>query len=297
MNGSWNNIARHISEINNKETTIENRTSVSGGCINQCWKVTDNYHKHWFIKTNAPSLLKMFEAEAEGLEEILNSQSIRVPKGFCHGSTHEFSYLVMEYIALSPLTNSIKMGEQLAKMHRFSSDKFGWHRNNTIGSTHQSNNKHKDWISFWKEERLLYQLELALKNGFSHQAYEAGLRLLEILSSFFTSYQVQPSLLHGDLWGGNTASDSEGNPVIFDPAVYYGDRETDLAMTELFGGSGFNNDFYASYNAHYPIDSNYKTRKGLYNLYHILNHFNLFGGGYASQASQIISKLISDHKN
>ena len=120
----------------------------------------------------------------------------------------------------------------------------------------------------------------------------AGLELAEKTHLFFTDYQPRPSLLHGDLWGGNCASDNNNNPVIYDPAVYYGDRETDLAMTELFGG--FNNDFYQSYNDTFALDPGYKTRKDLYNLYHILNHYNLFGGSYASQANSITQKLLSE---
>lgn len=297
MNGCWSEVEQHLNEVTGEDAQFEKKESVSGGCINQCWKVTDTKEKHWFIKTNSPSLHDMFAAEAEGLNEIADSHSIRSPKSFCYGSTEEFSYLVLEYIVLKPLINQEEAGKQLAKMHQYTfpespMTRFGWKRDNTIGSTPQSNQQHKNWISFWKNERLLYQLKLAKKNGYSSKAYDEGLKLAESLPLFFTSYPVQASLLHGDLWGGNCASEQNGNPVIYDPAVYFGDRETDIAMTELFGG--FNHDFYAAYNEQFPMNEGYKTRKTLYNLYHILNHFNLFGGGYSSQATGMTQQLLSE---
>ena len=291
MNGSWNDVALQISKVKNQEISFKKKVSVSGGCINQCWKVTDNQHKEWFIKTNLPTLKEMFSAESAGLNEIIRSNSIRAPKSICYGSNPEFSYHVIEFIPLQALSHQKQLGEEIAKMHQTSSNQYGWVQNNTIGSTPQLNQKNPNWITFWKNERLLYQLNLALKNGFPHKTYDDGLKLSENISCFFTSYQIKPSLLHGDLWAGNIASDSNGNPVIFDPAVYFGDRETDIAMTELFGG--FNKGFYTSYNHHFALDQGYKTRKKLYNLYHILNHYNLFKGGYASQANGMIQELLS----
>lgn len=291
MNGSWSDLEQHISRVTHQKITFIEGELVSGGCINRCWKITDSNQKQWFIKTHSPALVEMFISESEGLGEIANSRSIRSPKSICSGTNQEFSYLVLEYIPLKALSNSVMLGKQLAKMHSASSESFGWHRNNTIGSTPQSNKKHNNWASFWKTERLLFQLNLALKNGYSPKAYEDGLKLAENIPHFFASYHVKPSLLHGDLWGGNAASDPEGSPVIFDPALYYGDRETDIAMTELFGG--FNSGFYESYNHSYPLDQDYKTRKNLYNLYHILNHFNLFGESYASQATNMTQELLS----
>lgn len=291
MNGIWNNIERHISIISGTNIQFVNRESLSGGCISDCWKITDSNSNRWFIKTNARSLGEMFIAEAEGLNEIAASNSISCPKALCFGTSKEFSYLVLEYIPLKPLNNQRAAGAQLAKMHQLFSNSFGWKCDNTIGSTPQSNLQNNDWVSFWKNERLLSQLNLAQTKGYPNYAYDEGLKLAENLSSFFT-YQPKPSLLHGDLWRGNCASNANGNPVIFDPAVYYGDRETDIAMTELFGG--FNNNFYSAYNDAFALDDDYKTRKTLYNLYHILNHFNLFGGAYASQAASMTQQLLSE---
>jgi len=292
MNGKLETIEQHISKTIDKHISFHKSSAVSGGCISQSFKVTDTNKNQWFIKTNSPSSFAMFEAESEGLAEIQKSTSIRTPKVICHGKNNQISYLVLEYIELRPQLNQIETGKQLAAMHQHHSDQFGWKRNNTIGSTPQLNQKNTDWLSFWKTQRLLFQLDLAKTIGYSNKAYDCGLELINHLAEFFVGYTPQASLLHGDLWGGNCASDETGNPVIFDPAVYFGDRETDLAMTELFGG--FSAEFYASYNDHYPLDFGYKTRKQLYNLYHILNHFNLFGGGYASQAENMTLQLLAE---
>ncbi len=287
-----------MSRVLGKTIQVQNSHSVSGGDINDSFKLTDKNNKHWFVKTNKPSLLSMFEAESLGLQALNASNSFRLPKSICYGKNEQYAYLVLEYVDLSAHISHQLTGQALAKMHLFrplltdnTSRFFGWQRDNTIGSTPQPNQYHQDWLSFWKQQRLLFQLNLAKSNGYPSTDYESGLKLAENLKAFFTNYSPQPSLLHGDLWSGNCASDAHGNPVIFDPAVYWGDRETDIAMTELFGG--FNQDFYAAYNADYPLDPGYATRKQLYNLYHILNHFNLFGGGYASQAARMTNTLLA----
>ncbi len=292
MNGNWQRLEEKISHLSGEKIRFKDRQTVTGGCINQCWKVSDSNNRQWFIKTNSVALLDMFIAESEGLEEIAASHSMRSPEALCYGKTPEFSYLIMEYIPLVSFSNQAKGGEQLARMHRHTAGRFGWKRDNTIGSTPQPNEWHDDWVSFWKNRRLIHQLDLAKNKGYPARSYDAGVELAENLSDFFSSHSVVPSLLHGDLWGGNIASDAQGEPVIYDPAVYYGDRETDLALTELFGG--FNADFYAAYKQHYPLDQGYQSRKTLYNLYHILNHFNLMGGGYASQAFQMTRQLLSE---
>jgi fructosamine-3-kinase len=177
-------------------------------------------------------------------------------------------------------------------MHRHTAISFGWTRDNTIGSTPQINRPGQDWVAFFRDRRLGFQFDRAAKQGAPTALLARGERLLDDLTGFFAAYQPAPSLLHGDLWGGNWSCDGDGNPVLFDPAVYYGDRETDLAMTELFGG--FDDRFYQSYGQAWTIDPGYSTRKVLYQLYHILNHFNLFGGGYARQAQGMIDSLIAE---
>ena len=185
-----------------------------------------------------------------------------------------------------------KLGEGLAAMHRVTREEFGWDRDNTIGSTPQVNTKEKDWVAFYRTHRLEYQLRLVAEHGHGGTFQRKAERLLSDLELFFRDYRPMASLLHGDLWGGNYGFDTAGNPVVFDPAVYYGDREADLAMTELFGG--FGTDFYAAYRERHPLDGGYAVRRHLYNLYHVLNHLNLFGGGYRSQAEGLIERLLAE---
>jgi protein-ribulosamine 3-kinase len=236
----------------------------------------------------------MFEAERDGLTELAGVGSVRVPVPVCTGQAGGSAFLVMEYIRFGrPAADSAaRLGRGLAEMHRHAGESFGWWRDNTIGSTPQPNGLDDDWVRFWRDRRLGHQLHLAAANGFGGTLQRLGERLLAELPAFFTAYRPTPSLLHGDLWGGNYAVDGSGAPVIFDPAVYYGDRETDLAMTKLFGG--FSEDFYAAYREAWPLDAGYRQREALYKLYHVLNHANLFGGGYARQAEGMMDQLLSE---
>ena len=262
--------------------------SVSGGCINQSYLLADD-ERRFFVKLNDATRLAMFEAEAAGLQQILASHSVRAPRPLCHGVADGQAFLVLEYMDLRAQGDPAALGQQLALMHRTRQAYFGGPRDNMLGSTPQHNTQTATWIHFVREQRIGFQLRLAAQNGYGGKLQTQGEKLLAGLDQFFTDYQPQASLLHGDLWGGNHAYLPDGAPVIFDPAVYYGDRETDLAMTELFGG--FAPAFYAAYREAWPLDAGYAVRKTLYNLYHILNHANLFGGGYAAQALQMIAQL------
>jgi fructosamine-3-kinase len=235
----------------------------------------------------------MFAAEAAGLEAIRVTETVRAPAPVCHGEDRQHSWLVMENFdfGLAGRETSATLGEQLAAMHRHTGETFGFHRDNYIGATAQPNGPGIDWADFFAEHRLGFQLELAATRGAPSRLTDSGQLLREALPGFFGGYSPAPSLLHGDLWGGNWGAKSDGDPVIFDPAVYFGDREADLAMTELFGG--FDERFYQSYRHSWPLDPGYQTRKVLYNLYHILNHYNLFGGGYAAQAQGMIDRLLA----
>jgi protein-ribulosamine 3-kinase len=204
------------------------------------------------------------------------------------------SYLVLEYVEFGKQAEraSATFGGQLAELHRVNAPRFGWYRDNTIGSTPQRNTYEDSWVVFWREHRLGFQLQLAIGNG-SHGPLIAKLeQVLEGIPTLLAGHDPQPALLHGDLWAGNFAADISGRAVIYDPAVYYGDRETDLAMTELFGGFGPR--FYHAYKNEYPIMTGYDVRRTLYNLYHVLNHVNLFGGGYARQAERMTDELLSE---
>lgn len=287
----WQQIANQISRHTGQAFAPAPPKPLSGGCISQAQKLSDG-HQHWFVKTNGASKLPIFEAEAEGLSALRATQTIGVPAPLCWGEAAGTAYLVLEFIESGPggQVGQIQAGQQLAALHQHTAQRFGWQRNNSIGATFQSNDWQNNWIDFWREQRLGFQLNLAARNGYSGKLQDKGEQLLGKLDALI-DHAPQASLLHGDLWGGNITFDEQGQPVIFDPAVYYGDRETDLAMTELFGG--FSPDFYAAYKEAWPLPPGYMVRKHLYNLYHILNHLNLFGGGYASQAEQTIDRLLA----
>jgi len=266
---------------------------VGGGCINESWRwPTDT--GSLFVKLAAPARLAMFEAEKAGLEELAAARAVRVPRPLAVGAGADAAYLALEWIdfgSTRPQSESA-LGEQLAWQHRVQAEEHGWIRDNTIGSTPQVNARSADWVAFFRERRLRVQLRLAGRNGYGGALETRGARLLESMDAFFTSYRPVPSLLHGDLWGGNWGTDSAGTPVIFDPAVYYGDRETDIAMTRLFGG--FSNRFYTAYHPTWPLDQAAGTRRTLYNLYHVLNHLNLFGDAYLAQAEEMIGRLLAE---
>jgi len=289
----WSDIAANISAATGKIFVCKNKQASAGGCINSTYILTDN-QQHYFAKLNSAQLIDMFEAEAAGLNQIAASNSIRVPSVICSGISGNQSYLVLQHLnfAHGEARSHQQLGFDLAQMHRYSADQFGWYRNNTIGSTPQYNKQGSDWIEFWRRQRLDLQLQLAKSNGYGGRLQKLGQQLISDLDHFFVGYSPQASLLHGDLWSGNYAIDNNGCPVIFDPAVYFGDREADIAMTELFGG--FNSHFYQTYQEAFPLDEGYQVRKTLYNLYHVLNHLNLFGGSYLSQAESMLEQLLSE---
>lgn len=289
----WLTIDAHISQILGQAFKSVTHTPMGGGCINAAYHVSGS-GLDFFVKTNTPGRHEMFAAEAAGLQEIINCGAVRSPTPICHGTTAHASYLALEFLDLNACSGQAceQLARQLACMHTHTAKQFGWHINNTIGATPQSNTPHQDWASFWREERLEFQLRLASRNGIDGGLQKKGAHLLDQIDQFFPGYRPLPSLLHGDLWNGNCGALSQGEPVTFDPAVYYGDRETDLAMSELFGG--FPARFYAAYREAYPLDPGYEVRKILYNLYHILNHANLFGGSYASQAESMLDLLLSE---
>ncbi len=286
----WSQITEAISAATGRDFDLKGRLPRGGGCINETLML-EGRGERYFLKLNRPERLAMFEAEREGLEALADCGAVRVPRPIVSGRHTDASYLVMEFVDMRGDSDPALFGEQLAEQHRCRADRFGWHRDNTIGSTPQVNDWSDDWVAFWREHRLGYQLDLAAQNG--HPGLrERGQRLLETFPALFADHHPGPSLLHGDLWGGNHAGDENDRPVIFDPAVYYGDREADLAMTELFGG--FPRRFYHAYDHHWPLDPGYDVRKRLYNLYHVLNHLNLFGGGYAGQSERLIDGLLAE---
>jgi len=288
---TWDAICAQIATVSGQPFTLRDRHASGGGCINAaCVLVADE--GRYFVKLNRAPLVDMFVAEAEALAEMAATRTVRVPRPLCHGVHGDDAWLVMEYLDLGGRSHLGRFGEQLAAMHAVTADQFGWHRDNTIGSTPQPNGWQDDWVAFFRDRRLAFQLRLAGRKGHGGRLQRLGERLLADIGDYFSAYQPVPSMLHGDLWGGNYATERGGEPVIFDPALYYGDREADIAMTELFGG--FGQDFYSAYNAAWPLDDGYRVRKTLYNLYHVLNHLNLFGGGYGSQAEGMLERLLAE---
>ena len=292
----WDKIAQQISETLKQDFEFKKQFPVFGGDINQASQVEgllEGEPASFFIKLNKKNLLGMFEAEAAGLGEIDKSQSIYVPHVICHGVVENQSFLILENLQLGSgnAGSAARLGQQLAQMHKTTANQFGWVRENTIGSTRQVNSYENNWIDFWRKHRLGFQLELANTAGCSRSLLSKGQKLNDRLEAFFNNYEPEASLLHGDLWSGNYAYLKNAEPVIYDPAIYYGDREADIAMTELFGG--FSTGFYAAYNEAWPLDQGYQQRKRLYNLYHVLNHYNLFGGGYGMQAENMIDQLLA----
>lgn len=290
---TWKDIGADVAFTTQTSFTITQSTPIGGGCINQTYCISDGTQRY-FVKLNGYDQISMFENEAAGLMEIHQSKTMRAPLPICYGCNSFSAWLVLEYVDMrGPASGKgSDLGIQLAAMHRRTSNHFGWTRNNTIGATPQINSTSSNWVDFWRTHRLSYQLELAQRNGFNGKLQTLGEKLLMELDKLLTDTFPAASLLHGDLWSGNYGYDERGNPVIFDPAVYYGDREADMAMTELFGG--FPADFYSAYRHEYPLDSGYNTRKIVYNLYHILNHLNLFGSSYRPQAEQMMSVLLAE---
>jgi protein-ribulosamine 3-kinase len=247
-----------------------------------------------FVKRAPLERRWLLDAERDGLERLRLAGAVRVPEVLAEGAAGEEAFLVLEWLDLRPTDAAAdaRLGAALAKQHLAArSDSFGLERDNAIGASRQPNGWHGDWAGFWRERRLGFQLELAARQGHAGRLQERGRRLLEHVADFFTNHRPRPSLLHGDLWSGNRAALADGTPVVFDPAVYYGDAEADVAMTRLFGGFGA--DFYAAYAQIAPADAGAATRTDLYNLYHVLNHLNLFGGGYRAQAEAMIDRLLA----
>ncbi len=287
----WSDISEQIADALDQPFAAQNPRPISGGDINAAYLLEDN-GQAFFVKLNAASQLPMFEAEHQALLEMKAGNTLQVPAPLCCGVAGSRAFIAMAYTAFGAAHSNSPalLGKQLADMHRITADHFGWHRDNTIGTTPQRNDQNDNWLDFWRDQRIGPQLQLLAEGGYQGRIQSLGQQLLAALPLLLNGHQPPASMLHGDLWSGNYAFNRQGEPLIFDPALYYGDRETDLAMTELFGG--FSPGFYDAYQAAYPLDEGYQQRKNLYNLYHILNHGNLFGGGYIRQAEQVIEGLL-----
>lgn len=269
---------------------------VGGGCIHTALRIegrAEDGARTYFAKVNEPGSAALFDAEADGLAALRASAALTVPRTIARGADGERAWLVLEWLELVPLaaSSAARLGEGLAKLHEPRLERFGWGRDNFIGASPQRNGWADDWLAFFQERRLHPQLRMAAKNRLPSRMIDRGERLLADCGAFFSGYAPYPSLLHGDLWSGNAAALADGTPVVFDPAVYAGDREADVAMTELFGG--FPRDCLARYCEHLPLHDGYRARRDLYNLYHRLNHANLFAGGYVRETEGAIERLLA----
>lgn len=281
-------LAAWLSEKTQSAFRIESATAAHGGCIHQSY-VVEGGGLSYFVKVNAGSKRDVFEAEADGLDAITEADALRTPRLIGCGQIGGHSFLAMERLRFGSAQSGswAEMGRQLAALHRHNGEAFGWRRDNYIGPSPQSNTRSGDWTEFFREQRLRPQFAMARRLGFQ---FDNEARLLDALPALLDGHRPEPSLLHGDLWSGNAGFLEDGRPVIYDPASYFGDRETDLAFSEFFGG--FPDDFYSAYESAWPLPPGYAQRKELYNLYHVLNHANLFGGGYARQAQGMMDALI-----
>lgn len=268
---------------------------VQGGDICNSYHLQDTSKQHhFFVKTHQRQFEALFKNEYNSLLAIQNTQTIRSPKAIAFGTHADSSFLVLEHVLFSKKTNDALLGQQLARLHKSKKGhiidfKFGFYENNFIGTTPQLNTPSNDWSHFWISQRLQPQIDLACQNGFKHKLKPLANSLFQTSEKLLRDHKPHSSLLHGDLWGGNKAFLKDGTPVIFDPASYYGDRETDIAMTQLFGG--FGHEFYSAYNQEWPLPEDYGKRAPLYNLYHQLNHLNLFGSSYLDTCVNTIQKL------
>jgi protein-ribulosamine 3-kinase len=286
-------LAREIAALTGSACASSPERRITGGSINTCY--------YWpgdaaplFVKVGPRAAHDAFLAEAEGLRELDAARALRVPRVLASGLAGTAAFLALEWIEPGPADAVCerRLGEGLAALHTVTAPRYGFRRDNTIGRTPQANEWSADWIEFFRERRLRPQLVLGERRGFPRQLGARGAQLLEALPALLAGHQPRASLLHGDLWGGNWFASTAGEPVLFDPAVYYGDRETDLALTHLFGG--FGRAFYRAYESAAPLPAGAVLRTELYNLYHVLNHANLFGAGYAAQAQSVIDRLLSE---
>ena len=265
--------------------------AVAGGSISRTERL-ETASGPILVKREPRDAADRLDAEAEGLDALRSAGSVAIPDVLGRGIAGEHAFLVLEWIDFGAQTQEAErgLGTALAQLHRCTGDAFGWHRNNYIGRTPQPNAPMSSWPEFFRERRLGYQLALARRNGIGAKTLALAETLLGRIDDFFSGHAPEPSLLHGDLWGGNWGADSSGRPYLFDPATYYGDREADIAMTRLFGG--FGPAFYRAYDEAWPPAPGRDRRTDLYNLYRLLNHFNLFGGSYAASVHACVERLL-----
>ena len=287
--------------------------SVGGGCIHNAWQLQLADGRQLFAKSNRAALLPVLEAEADGLAALAavsrrcrqqqgSSSAPQIPEVLQLGQLEDQAVLVLSWLELGGNNSGSshsrqqawsQLGAGLARLHRSSLAEhhggFGWHRDNFIGSGPQPNGWQANWGQFFAQQRLGAQLQLAEQAG---RSLPGAAQLLEQVPHWLAAHPAEPCLVHGDLWSGNADLLAGGGGALFDPAIYRGDREVDLAMAQLFGG--FPEPFFSGYGREWPLPAGHRQRRQLYNLYHLLNHANLFGGGYWQQSAASIRTLLRD---
>ncbi|MBL4900058.1 MAG: fructosamine kinase family protein [Colwellia sp.] len=297
----WHIIEQAISAETGVPFKITEKTPLSAGLscgnpvdandhpLNLSFKIS-NAKQSFFVKLNSKENLINFQAEAYSLNQLKQLTNIACPDVTTIGISLDRSFLILDYINFSKAKPVLwyQLGQQLAQMHQETSHgQFGWQHDNFIGNTIQPNHWSSNWATFFSQQRIAWQLQLLSEKSIILGSID---HIAKICHDALLHHYVTPCLVHGDLWQGNTGFTFEQG-MIFDPACYYGDREVDVAMTELFGH--FPNDFYHGYEAEYPLENGYERRKIVYNFYHILNHANIFGGIYIEQSKAILSRIIS----
>jgi len=288
----WNEIVTNLADELGGRLRFSEAVAVSGGDINAAYELRCGLQK-FFVKLNSPDKLPMFEQEAQMLKQLEQSGLLRVPRPLVTGVTGSHAYIAMEFLSLQSVAeqSAARLGEGLAQLHQITAEQYRWSAAGWLGLSRQLNEQSTNWCEFWRSQRLGFQQRLAVRNGLPpHIAARLEL-LTDSLEALLGNYQPAAALLHGDLWHANCGVDEAGRPAIFDPACYYGDPEADLALTELFGG--FPESFYEAYWQVHPRMVEYEVRSQLYQLYHVLNHFNLFGGLYGNRAGTMIELLLA----
>lgn len=269
------------------ELKIDKILPIGGGCINEAFKLETQQGSFFVKMNNAQRYPKMFEKEAKGLHTIEQTQTLMVPKVIGTGITDQEAFLLLQYIKPKDMTPNFWQffGKQLAQLHQNTQTSYGLEEDNYIGSLIQFNSPRDSWIDFFIEQRLEQQLKLARDNGRVDRSLTQSFnRFYKQLDQLFPT--EPPALLHGDLWSGNYMINNQGKPLLIDPAIYYGHREMDLAMSQLFGG--FNTAFYEAYHDHFPLENGWQKRLNYCNLYPLLVHVNLFGSSYLSSIKSVL---------
>jgi len=279
----------HISLLLSED--IKEIQSISGGDISMAYKLYTSKNNYFLKLNSSKNALDLFLSEKIGLDAIAKTNTIRVPEVFYCDNIENEAFILMQYIEVkTPSSKDYEeLGHQLAALHKVSNDEFGFEQDNFIGNLPQSNTYHNHWATFYIEERILPQLELAQsKQLLSTKDIPDKEKMYEVCKELFQD--ITPSLLHGDLWSGNYLIATDSTPFLIDPAVYYGHHEVDIAMSKLFGG--FSRSFYDAYQAHFPFTNETDARIDVYQLYYLLVHLNLFGTSYLGSVRNILNNYF-----